>query len=105
MSDGHAEFLAFLQVGTALGVLCFALVLISHLVDRAGGRDGRSALARTSPAVGDVLAPEPIEGWRIRIANLADTQAVALPEIQRLERDSGDPEMRRVAADLEQAIA
>jgi hypothetical protein len=183
MSDGYSEFLVFLQVGAVLGAVCIAPVLISHLVGRARGRDGRSAPA-PAPSVGELLAPEPDEGWRVRaleheavqsraagkrasalrelralgrhdsmttmlvavldsddhvrheaargIATLGDTGAVeplvhavasrsrradgareavlglgpaAVPELQRLERDSDDPELRRAAFDLEQAIA
>lgn len=186
MSDGYREFLTFLQVGAALGLLCIAPVLISHVVGRARGRDGRSAprFAGTAPvAAAEALTPA-AEPWQVRSLEHEAVQAraaskrvsalrtlrelgreeslttmlvavldsnhdvrteaargiarfrnphsveplvhavathsrradgareailglgpVAVPELQRLEHDAADPEMRHTAEELEHSIA
>ncbi len=113
MSDGHSEFLVFLQVGAALGALCIAPALISHLVGRSRGRDGRSApsLPTGIPAVADALAPQPAPGWHIRSleyeavqARAASKRASALRELRQLGREESVTTMLVAVLDSNDAV-
>jgi hypothetical protein len=77
-----------------------------------GNNDVRAEAARGIATLADTDAVEPLvhavatrsrraDGARDAILGLGP---IAIPELQRLERDSNDPETRRAAADLEHSL-